>query len=358
MSEDEFIPTLSHATERDVDLLLVEELYASPSFVAWMAGQAGISRQVSSATVLHSKRRTRSRREIDIFVEADHPDGARSALLIENKLDATEQPDQAESYRAELDMLSGGYGRAAMLIVCPAGYAAQHAAFTSKFDAVVTYEALASRFLELAERASGDMASRYAFRAAILDQAVHKHRRGYVAVPNETVGDFNARYVALLSKVAPEIRPGKSMLKPANPDESTSMIFDQDASLAGLPHQIRPRRFSHEFGRGSERRANYVAVTFGGWGAALPAIGERLEADAAALGATFSAKPPTKARPNPGLVMSVRTKPVDNQSSFEAQRQSLTAGIERASEMRHWLLSNRAILWGWKQLVDQHAVDA
>ena len=39
MSDGSFIPTLTHATERDIDLLLVEELYTSRDFVFWMAAQ-------------------------------------------------------------------------------------------------------------------------------------------------------------------------------------------------------------------------------------------------------------------------------------------------------------------------------
>ena len=64
-----YIPTLSHATERDIDLLLVEELFANFEFVTWVAAQAGFEGAIASWDVKHSKRRTRSRREIDIFVE-------------------------------------------------------------------------------------------------------------------------------------------------------------------------------------------------------------------------------------------------------------------------------------------------
>ena len=155
-------------------------------------------------------------------------------------------------------------------------------------------------------------------RAELFDQAIHKHRRGYTSIPDRAVGDFNANYVALLAQIAPEIVPGSSMLKPANPRESTSMIFDQEKSLSRLPRQVRPRRFAHELGRGSEARANYVAVTFAGWGAALPAISDRLQSDTTEIGAAFDAQRPTKTRPNPGLVMKLATAPVDNQASFES----------------------------------------
>lgn len=353
---DEFIPTLTHATERDIDLLLVEELYASPSFAAWMAARGGLGGAIAGSTVLHSKRRTRNRREIDIFVDLRHPDGRRSALLIENKLDATEQPDQAESYREELERIAGDYAAVAMTIVCPADYDRQCRAFTSKFDAVITYESLAMYFAQGSEALSGEAAARMRFRRDFLKQAVHKHRRGYTAVPNEVVGDFNARYVSLLAEVMPAIVPGKSMLKSANPDESTSMIFDAAASLAALPAELRPSRFAHELGRGQDHRANYVAVTFGGWGAALPAIKTTLEADAAAIGATFSAKPPNKNRPNPGLVMACATTPVDNQGDFAAQADPIAAGMERAGELRDWLVANIATVRKWKALVDEQKV--
>lgn len=350
MTDDTFIPTLTHATERDIDLLLVEELYSTHDFVRWMAAQVAITKPIAVWEVKHSKRRTRSRREIDIFVEIGHRDGTRSAILIENKIDATEQPDQAESYREELDVLASGYQRAAMIIVCPEGYRSQYATFTSKFEAVVTYEVVRDWFRDAEQEAGNELVLRYRLRAELFDQAIHKHRRGYTAIPDKVVGDFNAQYVSLLEKVAPGIFPGNSMLKPANPRESTSMIFDQARSLAKLPDSIRPRRFAHELGRGSDMRANYVAVTFQGWGVALPTIRSRLEADAVAIGATFAAQPPTKSRPNPGLVMMLPTAPVDNQGSFEAQRELILAGIRKAEVLRNWLIENQVVLAAWKKL--------
>lgn len=354
MKINEWIPTLSHATERDVDLLLVEELHASLEFTTWMSRHVNVGDPIVSWDVKHSKRRTKSRREIDIFVEINHLDGSRSALLIENKLDATEQPDQAESYREELSALASGYTRAAMIIVCPQAYHALYPNFVGKFDAVIEYEEIVGFLRELHEEASSEMVLRYGFRAEILEQAIHKHRRGYTPIPDKVVGDFNVRYVALLAELAPEIFPGPSMLKPANPRESTSMIFDQAKSLVGMRETILPRRFAHELGRGQERRANYVAVTFAGWGAALPSIRERIEKDAKGINAFFEAKRSTKVRPNPGLVMGLSTEPVDNQGDFDAQRDVLVRGIAKVTFLRSWLLSNQNLLAEWRALADAH----
>lgn len=347
---DDFIPTLTHATERDIDLILVEEIYSSPSFIHWLTEKVGMG-PVSAYTVLHSKRRTRSRREIDIFVDLTFEGRSKGALLIENKLDATEQPDQAESYREELAVLAQSHPSCAMLIVCPRSYQSAYPDFTGKFDAVVHYEDISDYF---AARAGlgGDSALRMRFRSDLLVQAVEKHRRGYTPVPTTIIGDFNAAYVDLLNAIAPAILPGPSMLKPANPDESVSMIFDHRRSLAELDPAIRPTRFAHELGRGQTHRANYVAVTFGGWGTALNQVRSIFEADSAALGATFSAKPPTKVRPRPGLVMSCTTEPIDNQGNFESQRDHIVAGMRRATRLRDWLIANQSLLFEWRGLVE------
>lgn len=347
---DEFIPTLTHATERDIDLLLVEEIYSSSAFVQWLADKVGMG-VVSKSTVLHSKRRTRSRREIDIFVDLTFVGGTRGALLIENKLDATEQPDQAESYREELAVLAQSHPTCAMLMLCPRSYQAAHPAFTGKFDGVVHYEDISAHFAARAG-AAGDSALRMKFRSDMLTQAVEKHRRGYTPVPTRIIGDFNAAYVDLLSVVAPAILPGPSMLKTANPDESVSIIFDHSRSLAELDPTVRPTRFAHELGRGQTHRANYVAVTFGGWGVALKNVQDDFEADAAEIGATFSAKPPTKVRPRPGLVMACATEPVDNQSSFEDQHDQVVAGMKRALQLREWLVENETLLFEWRKKVE------
>ena len=353
MSNDVFIPTLTHATERDIDLLLVEELFSSRDFVMWMAMRAGISKPILQWDVKHSKRRTRSRREIDIFIDIIHNDKTRTALLIENKIDAQEQPDQAESYRKELDVLSLNYDTMAMIIVCPEGYGVQHHQFTSKFDVCLTYETIQSWFVEASKEAGDEAVLRYRFRAELFDQAIHKHRRGYTPIPDNVVGDFNSKYVKMLAELAPQIIPGNSMLKPANPRESTSMIFNQNNTLADIPKEIRPRRFAHELGRGSEKRANYVAVTFADWGAYLPALQARMQADTAEIKAYFSAKKPNKNRPNPGLVMSIATEPVDNQGSFPAQQEELAVGIETVVTLQKWLIENVSILQSWKALVDE-----
>jgi hypothetical protein len=354
----ETIPTLTHATERDVDLLLVEELIASKDFLIWMTAQVGWGSAPTSWEVLHSKRRTRNRREIDIFVEMWTDGNTKPAvLLIENKLSEDEQPDQAESYRDELARISDDCDFSAMALVCPENYAGAHRAFAEKFDVVVSYESIATFFGDRSRSVEAESAKRLAFRADLLTQAIHKFRRGYTPISNPNIGSFNHNYVALLARTAPEIVPGKSMLGDARPDESVSMIFDHAASLSFLPEDIRPRRFSHELGRNQDHRANYVAVTFAGWGPAFKQIEHRLLTETAGTGFMFATKPATAKRPNPGLVMSLPTKPADNQAAFETQLPSLTEGIEAARKLRNWLRENQHVLQGWKDAVRSASIN-
>jgi hypothetical protein len=145
--------TLTHATERDIDLLLVEELKCSPDFVRWLATKAQIeSRSLgvsSTSEVVHSKRRTHNRREIDITLKLVPSDGLPIYLLIENKLDTSEQPFQAESYRDEAELLVQKREALAArtVLVCPSRYAEQNRSFAGKFDTVLPYEDIAHYLL-------------------------------------------------------------------------------------------------------------------------------------------------------------------------------------------------------------------
>ena len=351
MIEEEFIPTFTHATERDIDILLVEEIKTSEDFQRWLANNLNFTDSIISCEVLHSKRCTRNRREIDIHVKIKSEQHKNPVIiLIENKLDAEEQPDQAESYREELEKYKKDSSIAHMALICPSSYKLEHSLFSSKFDAVICYEDIINFLKSRAENVTGEVLLRLQFRIKLLEQALNKHRRGYTQILNEKIGSFNQSYVALLKKLAPDIYPGPTMLKEANPDESVSMIFNSELSLKDLSEDIRPRRFSHEFGKNEGHRANYVAVTFQGLGTYYNEIIEKLKKDTLDYGFAFTAKKPNKNRPNPGLVMSIETCPVDNQSNFESQQPYVEMGIRSAIRLKSWLINNQPIIKEWFEL--------
>src|SRR5438034_9467428 len=91
MRKSRFVTVL----ERDVDLLLLEELCASPEFRTWLADEVGLETSGQFTNAFHSMRDDENR-ETDLLVLFDH-----AGLLVENKISAEFQPDQvAEIGRA------------------------------------------------------------------------------------------------------------------------------------------------------------------------------------------------------------------------------------------------------------------
>ena len=84
--------------ERDVDLLLAEEFAVNPEFAERFKALtkfAGATAKISDFWVSKSN----SMGESDLIAVYQRPDGNRFALLIEDKVDANLQQDQAERYR-------------------------------------------------------------------------------------------------------------------------------------------------------------------------------------------------------------------------------------------------------------------
>ncbi|MBU6463589.1 MAG: PD-(D/E)XK nuclease family protein [Bradyrhizobium sp.] len=324
------ILTLTHATERDVDLLLVEELRCSADFVRWIvnriAGMIGTSINFTTSDVTHSKRRTYNRREIDICLRLKAPGGLTTILLIENKLDTSEQFEQAESYRAEAKhFVQNGEARAAYtVIVCPAAYARRNAVFVSKFDTNISYEDI-SAYLAGRSQEPGELGARLKHRHEMLDQAITKSRRGYEAAPLPIIEQFNAKYIALASKKCPALKAGPSMLKEGRPGESKTMIFAPEV----LPRWdfLPQMRIVHQLREGN---AN---VNFYGWGDHFTALAGMMASDLA--GTPYRLVPTVQRRnrkraKNKALkpiseIVTVEVPPLIEQATFDAVQAHLRA---------------------------------
>jgi len=92
----DFCRYLASVTERDVDLLLMEEFHVSDDFVAWFCGELGLH-CVSPAGAWHSLSDTDGESDLLLRVLKE---GRRIGILIENKVTAPEQDDtRVESCR-------------------------------------------------------------------------------------------------------------------------------------------------------------------------------------------------------------------------------------------------------------------
>jgi hypothetical protein len=88
--------------ERDVDLLLAEEFAVNPTFAERFKAETKFNgRTATVADFWVSK--SNNLGESDLIVIYQTEDGQRFALLIEDKVDAPLQPDQAARYRQRAD---------------------------------------------------------------------------------------------------------------------------------------------------------------------------------------------------------------------------------------------------------------
>ena len=320
----EAIATLTHATERDVDLLLIEELIADVSFAELVIVKAfgrPMSRlDIKSHHVHHSKRRMLNRREIDITLTIDRFDKLPIIVMLENKLDTSEQPTQAESYKSEADdLVAGGYAeQVRTLLVCPENYRGDNSAFERKFDGVLTYEEVLAHLRMRLTTERGELALRLSHRLNLVDQAITKGRRGYDPVPFAPVAAFNAEYVALLRDQFPKLVPGPAMLKSDRPGESVTMIFGPGS----LPDWdfLPQMRLVHQLREGN------VNANFYGWGDVFSELAAQIGGDLHGTGLKIMPTVNKRKNGHAGLMLFRSTPVVTNSRSLSEQKANVILG--------------------------------
>ena len=89
---------INNICERDLDLFLQEEFISSDEFCVWFAVKAGLNNAISAASPAKRGKTDRTG-ETDITVELNTGQMLPTVLLIENKITAQFQPNQADRYR-------------------------------------------------------------------------------------------------------------------------------------------------------------------------------------------------------------------------------------------------------------------
>lgn len=336
--------TLTHATERDIDLLLVEEFVASRSFAAWFLEQLDLDTSLlGEVSVFHSTRRMHNRREIDISVDVSTGAG-RILLLVENKLDTDEQPDQAKSYQEEASLRAPEYQSVLTVLVCPEHYIESHPRFASAFEKTVPYEAVCQHFKGRIRSEIEEISARCSHRANMIEQAIGKSRRGYVQVVHPGKRAFSSKYVALLEELQSPLIPGPSMKKDSGA-ESVTMIFAPNTlpKWSFLPQM----RIVHQL-----REAN-ANINFYTWGDHFPNLAQAMAP--ALQGTGFRLVPTVNKRKGgrSGLMIVAETPKIDQFADFEHQRDAVIQGIRTTETLRDWLLDHRNEVETWSRAVAQ-----
>ena len=218
MKETIFIAGVS---ERDIDLLLLEEFMASVEFCAWFVAEAGL-KELAAATLIEARRSvTSSNGESDLQIEMKLNDGTKHLLLIENKVSASFQPFQAYRYRerGRNYIVQGVASSFSTVLIAPAAYFKGN---NKDFDARVNYESLVDWYTSCTA-----IGKRQVYKLSLLNSAIERSSLGYQKIPNDAVIQFWYDYWVLVSEIAPELRMQKPDTKPG---DSTFVVF-RDSQL-------------------------------------------------------------------------------------------------------------------------------
>ena len=191
--------TYLNVTERDVDLLILEELHISENFANWFASCVlGSSVQVKMIGVWHSVSDAMLG-ESDLVYLYQSSDRSSQAILIENKIDAQAQPAQGVRYqkRGEKGILDGHWVDFKTCLIAPQEYIEKN---LETYDSRISYENIMSYFNELSD-------SRCSYRASFIKEAIEKNRRGYQSVTSEEMTQFAEKYLRLVALNYPELNP-------------------------------------------------------------------------------------------------------------------------------------------------------
>jgi hypothetical protein len=201
--------------ERDIDLLLLEELHVSAAFRSWLVSQVvgPDSRHTQFLGAWHSVSRV-TLGESDLVVLFADGSGSKFALLIENKINAQPQPEQAARYR-ERGLAGIGDGSWTGFRTCmtaPQAYL-KATADAAGYDVGITYESVRDWF-----RQADPADQRSAYRAWLLEEAIKQNRRGYQSTPHAGVTKFWFDYWQIANTDYPELRMNKPGLISAGSD--------------------------------------------------------------------------------------------------------------------------------------------
>jgi len=252
MLEIKFVASIA---ERDIDLLILEELSVSDEFREWFSSRVfgepifqtiiGAWHSVSDAQLGES----------DIAFLFEGIDGPRTAILIENKIGAPPQPEQGQRYRlrGEKGLREGYWEKFKTCVIAPSKYllSSRH---TESYDANISHEELLAYFQS--RRPRGE---RYTYKAQILLEGIEQNRRGYQPAHNDEMTKFVSDYFVYASDEYANLGMQEAKPRPAG---STWIMFY-------------PKSFQKGINMAHQLTAGWVKVFFTGQAGALESLQEK-----------------------------------------------------------------------------------
>jgi hypothetical protein len=191
--------------ERDIDILLAEEFSVSSTFADWFLSKSKFAGR--SGHVIHvfvSKANNLGESDLVVVYSLDR--GGRIALLIEDKVDAELQPQQADRYRqrADREVKAGAFGDYEVILCAPRAYPAPHLEVAA-FDRFVSYEEIGEWL------AHNDPSHRGQYRADFIRMAAARPLNGWTRVQDHATDEWRDAVYLMASQDFPilEMKPGR-----------------------------------------------------------------------------------------------------------------------------------------------------
>ncbi|GJD42012.1 hypothetical protein [Methylobacterium bullatum] len=199
----------------------------NPAFSAWLKGQtrfADVPAVIADVFVSRSD----NLGESDLIVIYTRDDGLNFAVLIEDKVDAPLQPDQASRYRlrAEREISSGKYNDFTVILCAPISYLA-NSLKAAEFDTTVSFEDIAAFFL-----VNGDT-PRCRYRASFLLGAGTRRVNNWERQVDDITEVFWSAAYAVAIKEFPILE-----MKPLKVTKDSTWINFRPRDMPTMPHRI------------------------------------------------------------------------------------------------------------------------
>ncbi len=291
--------------ERDVDLILLEELSTDNSFCEWFISELdfpiftslnGVWRSISAF----------GHGETDILFSYNSNDN-RIFVLIENKLNTSFQKEQFNRYVKRVDeyLTKKECDSAFAVLIAPKLYCENQ----NDFEHCLTYELIAERLKLVGSKRS-------LFKSNLLRIAVEKLRRGYQAINSVPVQNFWHSYWQYKEEKFPGLIMKKPDIVPYNSD--WPMIYDDRLEGIVFYHKLRQGNVDATF-KGFSKEVEYKIKKL------LPKW------------AKFE-------KHNKSFSIRVFSGKIDRMKEFNKQIDKVEKGLINIERIRNWIIENKNVL--------------
>lgn len=290
--------------ERDIDLILLEELSTDVTFAEWFVREL----QLPALTSLNGSWKSMSQiglGETDILFTYFSED-RKIFILIENKIDALFQNLQFERYekRASAYVSEGKCQEAYAVLFAPEKYCNTQ----NDFDNYITYESVCKRLEFMGSK-------RNLFKSSLLKIAIEKQRRGYRPENSPPVQRFWQSYYQFKEKAYPSLYMKKPGIVPLNSDWPQLT----DPRLKGVT-------FVHKLRQGN------VDATFAGFPGELAYKIKEVLPQGAVL-----------QKHNKTFSIRIFSGKIDRTQEFDPQLEAVRKGLDNIQFLRDWIIERKII---------------